>query len=882
MNYLDLKTILFSYVISNTICLLVMVSLWHQHHKDRPEIGFWLVDYALQFVAILLIFLRGSVSIFISAIGGNLCVIAGTLLLYMGLERYVGKKSSYFLNYGLLLVFILAHIYFLYYQPNLAARNINLSFALLVICFQSAWLMLRRVDREFHPATRMVGMVFSAYCLFSILRIGLDASLPSSNDLFQSGVYDTSVILIYQMLYITLTFTLFLMVNRRLFTRLEIDILARKRSEAALRLSEEKFSIAFHNIPDALAITLLPDGKIIEVNESFYPLSGYAREEILGKSTVELNMWQDPKQRDQFIQNLYEFGKVINFETRFQKKSGEVFDCLISGELIQLQVGKCILNVVRDISDRKRVEREIERAASFPRLNPNPVLEVDSNRRVVFANEAARKKVTDLGISGLDKLISADMDPLFIPEQGRVKGSYEFELDLAGCVFHESVYYFPVDQNFHLYLTDITEQKHTENRLKEANAKLEILFNLIPVGLSVLDQNQEIVITNPALGKILKITEKGLQKGDYRGRKYFRPDGSPMPQEEFASSRISVERTPALNIITGVEVENGEIIWTEVSGVACDFSAWKTILVTSDITHRKQIEEKIRIDQIRMESLLTESERSRMVLLSLVEDQKIKEKEILELNCTLEQRVHNRTAQLEASNKELESFAYSISHDLRAPLRGIDGFSRLLMENYSSKLDSEGVRFLRIILDSTRKMDHLITDILALSRVSSSEMEFILVDMKKLIQSVLQEFTSPEVNQKISFILGDLPQSYGDPVLLRQVWTNLISNSIKYTLPKEEGRIEIHGILHEAECIYSVSDNGVGFNPKYVDKLFTLFQRLHKETEFEGTGVGLAIVKRIVLRHRGRVWAESEEGKGAKFFFSIPLRTGVEDGYPGV
>ena len=205
-------------------------------------------------------------------------------------------------------------------------------------------------------------------------------------------------------------------------------------------------------------------------------------------------------------------------------------------------------------------------------------------------------------------------------------------------------------------------------------------------------------------------------------------------------------------------------------------------------------------------------------------------------------------------------------------LRAIDGFSRFVLEDYAEKLDDEGKRLLNIIRTNTQKMDQLITDILALSRVSRTEMKLSRIDMTTLVNSIYHELASPEIQEKFVFSVSPLPDAFGDPTLIRQVWANLISNAIKYTLPKEERRIEIGGRVESDMNIYYIKDTGVGFNPDYTHKLFGLFQRLHKAEEFEGTGVGLAIVQRIVLRHGGKVWAEGKENEGATFWFSIPIR----------
>jgi len=246
------------------------------------------------------------------------------------------------------------------------------------------------------------------------------------------------------------------------------------------------------------------------------------------------------------------------------------------------------------------------------------------------------------------------------------------------------------------------------------------------------------------------------------------------------------------------------------------------------------------------------------------------EEEVNKLNMNLEERVIERTSQLEIANSELQAFAYSVSHDLRAPLRAIDGFSKFVLEDYGSKLDEEGQRLLGLIRSNTQKMDRLITDILALSRVTRSEHKKSRVDMTKMAVSMFNEAVLPEIQGKLNFIIDNLPEGYADPTYIKQVWLNLISNAIKFSSLNMNPEIRIGGYQEEGSNVYYIRDNGVGFNPEYGYKLFGVFQRLHKANEFEGTGVGLAIVERIIHRHSGKVWAEGKEGKGATFYFSLP------------
>jgi signal transduction histidine kinase len=239
--------------------------------------------------------------------------------------------------------------------------------------------------------------------------------------------------------------------------------------------------------------------------------------------------------------------------------------------------------------------------------------------------------------------------------------------------------------------------------------------------------------------------------------------------------------------------------------------------------------------------------------------------EIRQLNAELEARVVQRTLQLEAVNKELESFSYSVSHDLRAPLRGIDGFARILLQNYAAHLDTDGQRYLQRVRDSAGRMGQLIDDLLTFSRLSRQPIKTQSIEPAELVQQALNELKPDYSNRQVEIVVDYLPPCEGDPALLRQVFVNLLSNALKYSSKREASRIEV-GWTGEA---YFVRDNGTGFDMHYADKLFGVFQRLHGEHEFEGTGIGLANVRRIVERHGGRVWADAEVDKGATFYFTL-------------
>ena len=249
---------------------------------------------------------------------------------------------------------------------------------------------------------------------------------------------------------------------------------------------------------------------------------------------------------------------------------------------------------------------------------------------------------------------------------------------------------------------------------------------------------------------------------------------------------------------------------------------------------------------------------------------------IQRLNADLERRVAERTAQIETSIKELEDFTYTVSHDLRTPLRAIGGFSRILEEEYGDKLDAEARRLIGVVRENTRKMGQLIDDLLAFSRLGRDPMAAAGIDMEELVRSALAEIGAPATATRARIEVHPLPEARGDPVLIKQVWVNLLSNAIKFSGKREQPVIEVSGREDGAESVYCVKDNGAGFDMRYYDKLFGVFQRLHGNDEFPGIGTGLAIVRRIVSRHGGRAWAEGKAGEGAAFYFSLPK--GRQDG----
>jgi signal transduction histidine kinase len=310
-------------------------------------------------------------------------------------------------------------------------------------------------------------------------------------------------------------------------------------------------------------------------------------------------------------------------------------------------------------------------------------------------------------------------------------------------------------------------------------------------------------------------------------------------------------RTTPIIFLTGV-VKTSEMIFKGYSAGAVDYLMKP---VVSGIL-RAKVEVFVELASARMKLQQEVAERARIA------------GEIAKLNMALEQRNED----LIAANEDLEAFGHSVSHDLRMPLRHIHAYISMLEETASKKLDVEERRQFNVIRDAARKMGQLIDDLLAFSRIGRTEIKAEQIDNEAVVQDTIADMQTDLKDRRIVWTIESLPTVHGDLGLLRQVWANLLANAVKYTRPREEAQITISGVSQDNEAIFSVADNGVGFDPAYADRLFGVFQRLHSDKQFEGTGVGLANVRRIVQRHGGRTWADAKQNEGAVFYFSLPLK----------
>ena len=686
------------------------------------------------------------------------------------------------------------------------------------------------------------------------------------------------------------------------FLRREL-VLERERAALA-----ERFA---HLMQHANDIILLADTnwRIREANDRALECYGYSLAELQRLSLAELRA---PEGRLEFPHQVEEFlarGSAV-FETVHRRKDGSTFPVEVSARLVEIGGVRYKLGIVRDITQRRAHEREIERLnrlyATLSQVNQaivrtqsrDELFQTICRVAIEFGGfrmawigwlDAETKAVEPVASAGdVEGYLSRDQinadDRSEGPNltatavrtgQSSVSNDYLQDArrkpwhDLAAAKAFLSAAAFPI--RFREEICGALTLYAGERDFFQAE-ETELLSEValdISFALDQFEKEEQRRRAEEALGRSeadLQLALEAARLGNWSWNivtgetvwsarckaLYGLPPETAMTYERFLQAvhpedraRIDAALRQAVESRADYDVEkravwpDGSVHWNATRGrVFCDAAGTPVRMagVTLDITERKRAEEEIR-----------------------------------RLNQTLEQRVRERTAELAAANKELESFAYSVSHDLRAPLRHIDGFCDLLQKHLGAGLDEQGQRYFATVSGAAKQMGMLIDDLLSFSRTGRTEMRQTEVPLSDLVQEVIRGLEHDAAGRNVEWKTGALPAVKADRALLRQVFVNLLANALKYTRPRNPARIEIGGEEQaNDEVVIFVRDNGVGFDPAYAHKLFGVFQRLHRADEFEGTGIGLANVHRIVLRHGGRTWAEGKPGEGATFFFSLP------------
>jgi len=669
------------------------------------------------------------------------------------------------------------------------------------------------------------------------------------------------------------------------------DITIEKEALKSLMESEERFHQLFEK-HDAVMLLIEPEtGKIIDANLSAQSFYGYPDETLKRMTIQDINTY--PKE------------KVHKLSIQAQKENQNYFvfpHCLASGEIRTVEVHsspiiinkkQILFSIIHDITDRIRAEKDLlENEEKFRNLYSNSPYGIiicqlirDSNGNIIdFIHKEGNQSVeTQTGFNLNDlvgKKASEIVDTKMLAGLTKMYGDvvstgetinytqyfaiYDRTLEVRAYPMHGDI--------FIINFVDISDKIKAEKKLNQSEEKFRGIYEQSPLAIEIYDVEGKLIDVNQQTLDLFGIDDKNL----FLGLDLFE-------DPNLSTEKIAIlKKGQSVFISTDFDfevVKSNNLYSTSRSGkmymdmYAIPFRQKETIsgylVQIIETTERKNLEETTQIAQEETTHLLKLAEKSAQVLLSVVEDEKSAREEVKNLNKKLEQRVLERAAQLAEVNTELEAFSYSVSHDLRAPLRAVSGFVHILEEDYGAKLDLEGKRLCSVISESAEHMGSLIDNLLAFSRIGRTTMRLSLVNMVEIVNSLILELMSPKDLERVDFEVDQLPNAIGDPKLIRQVWVNLFSNALKFSSTQERAVIKVRSERKGDEVLYSICDNGVGFDMRYTEKLFGVFQRLHAVTEFEGTGVGLAITQRIILRHGGRIWAEGETDKGATFYFSL-------------
>ena len=630
-------------------------------------------------------------------------------------------------------------------------------------------------------------------------------------------------------------------------------ITLRKQSEEALRESELKFRQTFDLSPIGIVMVGL-DKRFLRCNNSFSQSLGYRVEELVGKTIAEVTYPEDIRiGMDDMMAIAKGELERSHVQKRYLRKDGQIVwgDVLIS--LIKNNFGdpQYFLAIIQDITESKKIVESLreseERFSKSFRTSPISFIIADmEDGRIIDVNDAF---TTISGYTRKEALTNTTLNlKIWVHEQDR-KHMID-TLRKGGAILHKETQLRAKEGNIAIVLLsaqviklgnrnciissieDITKRKEAEDELR---IQSEIMSHMAEAVYLVRMEDGIILYTNSRFEELFGY---GPEEMIGRSVSIVNAPTDKSPEETAIEIMSELEKKSfwtgeVLNI-----KKDGTVFWSYANVAIFDHSKFGKVLVSvqEDITDRKNAEFQIK-----------------------------------KLNEELEERVIQRTVLLEAANKELEAFSYSVSHDLRAPLRSVHGFTKILLEDYETILDDEGKRICRIISSSATQMGKLIDDLLSFSKIGRSGLNPSEIDMKKMVRQVFEGMTSPSETKRIKLTIGKMHKAFGDVTLLGQVWINLLSNAIKYSSKNEISEISVGSSISDGMITYYIKDKGVGFDMQYVHKLFGVFQRLHSEAEFEGNGVGLAIVQIIIYKHGGKVWAEGEVGKGATFYFSLPI-----------
>jgi len=632
------------------------------------------------------------------------------------------------------------------------------------------------------------------------------------------------------------------------------DITARKETEDRLKVSLKEVNDLKAALDEHAIVAITdPQGKITYVNDKFCAISKYSREELLGQDHRIVNSGYHPKA---FIRNLWNtiaHGKVWHGEIRNRAKDGSVYwvDTTIVPFLRENGKPRQYVVIRADITELKRSEESLRRSQeelkSLVEQAPVSIAMFDRQMRYLVTSS---RWIAEYG-RGHERLTGLSHYEIYPDLPGAWKEAHR--RGLAGEIVKKDEdrwtdadgserwlrwaihpWRDPSDEivGIIIYAEDITERKQAEVRSQESERRFRTMANSISQLAWIAHANGFIFWYNDRWYEYTGTTPKQMEGWGWQS--VHDPQVLPKVLEQWKKA-IAAEQPFEMEF--------------PLRGADGCFRRFLTrALPLKDASGRVE------------QWFGTNTD---------VDELKHAEDEIKQLNADLEQRVAKRTCELEAAVKELEAFSYTVSHDLRAPLRAVNGFAEIVLDEYGPKLPEDGQRLLERINNGGKRMGQLIDDLLTFSRLGRKTLELRPVDMERLVREVLEELNPAADDRKIDIKTGKIPNCQGDPALIKQVWANLLSNALKYTRDRRPAVMEVGYEQSEGKTVYFVRDNGVGFDMRYSNKLFGVFQRLHRAEEFEGTGVGLAIVQRIVQRHGGRVWAESELNHGATFYFTV-------------